>query len=156
MPMIDAFIPENALTPQAEQELLNNVTDLVIKHEIGDPTNERARNASWVFVHQPKVYVAGSPAATPRYRFIVSVPEGQFDRDRRQAVTKEITEAVAKAEGSPFEDVNGRVWVITAEIPDGSWGARGRVVRLPEILAAFFGDRGRSVALERLAKRAGW
>jgi len=156
MPMIDAFIPENALTPNAERELLARVTDLVIKHEIGDPKNERARNASWVFVHQPRVYVAGAPATSPRYRFIVSVPEGQFDEDRRQAVIREITEAVAAAEGSKFEDICSRVWVITAEIPDGSWGARGGVVRLPDVLGAFFGETGRGVALERLAKRAGW
>jgi phenylpyruvate tautomerase PptA (4-oxalocrotonate tautomerase family) len=156
MPMIDAFIPENALTPKAEQELLSAVADLVIKHEIGDPTNERARNSTWVSVHRPIVFVAGAPATAARYRFIVSVPEGQFDEDRRQAVTEEITEAVAKAEGGQLEEVKGRVWVITAEIPDGSWGARGRVVRLPEILAAFFGERGREVAMERLAKRKGW
>lgn len=156
MPMIDAFIPASALTPQAEQELIRNVTELVIKHEIGDPSNERAKNASWVFVHQPRIYVAGIPATAPRYRFVVSVPEGQFDEFRRQAVTKEITEAVANAEGSPFEEVSGRVWVITAEIPDGSWGARGKVVHLPEILSAFLGEHGREAALERLAKRAGW
>jgi len=156
MPMIDAFIPENALTPQAEQELFRNVTDLVIKHEIGDPANEQARNASWIFVHRPRVFVAGSPATASCYRFIVSVPEGQFDEERRQAITAEITEAVAKAEKRPLEEVKGRVWVITTEIPDGTWGARGRVVRLPDILSSLLGERGREVALERLGRRAGW
>jgi phenylpyruvate tautomerase PptA (4-oxalocrotonate tautomerase family) len=156
MPMIDAFVPENALTPQAEKELFSKVTDLVIKHEIGDSTNERGRNAAWIFIHRPQVFVAGAPATSPRYRFIVSVPEGQFDNERRQAVTAEITEAVAKAEKKPLEEVSGRVWVITAEIPDGTWGARGRVVRLPEILSSFLGERGHEVALERLGKRAGW
>jgi len=156
MPMIDAFIPENALTPQAEQELFSNVTDLVVKHEIGDSSNERGRNAAWIFVHRPQVFVAGAPATAPRYRFIVSVPEGQFDSDRRQAITAEITEAVAKAENGQLEDVKGRVWVITAEVPDGTWGARGRVVRLPDILSSFLGEHGREVALERLGKRAGW
>jgi phenylpyruvate tautomerase PptA (4-oxalocrotonate tautomerase family) len=128
----------------------------VVKHEIGDSTNERGQNAAWIFIHRPQVFVAGMPATSPRYRFIVSVPEGQFDNERRQAVTAEITEAVAKAENKPVEEVSGRVWVITAEIPDGTWGARGRVVRLPEILSSFFGGRGHEVALERLGKRAGW
>jgi phenylpyruvate tautomerase PptA (4-oxalocrotonate tautomerase family) len=156
MPMIDAFIPQNALTSQAEQELFGDVTDLLIKHEIGDPTNERARNASWIFVHRPEVFVAGAPATAPRYRFIVSVPEGQFDPERRQAVVAEITEAVAKAEKCPREVVEARVWVITVEVPDGTWGARGRVVRLPEILSSLIGEHGHEVALERLGKRAGW
>lgn len=160
MPMIDAFIPENALTPDAEHELFSTVTDLVVKHEIGNPANEQAnergRNAAWLFVHRPTLFVAGAPASTPRYRFIVSVPEGQFDVERRQAITAEITAAVATAENCPFDDVSGRVWVITAEIPDGAWGARGRVVHLPEILSAFYGEHGREAALERLGKRAGW
>ena len=156
MPMIDVFVPENALTPQAEKALFREITDLVVKHEIGDPTNERGQNAAWIFIHRPQVFVAGTPATSPRYRFIVSVPEGQFDNEHRQAATAEITVAVAKAENKPVEEVSGRVWVITAEIPDGTWGTRGRVVRFPEILSSFLGERGHEVALERLGKRAGW
>lgn len=156
MPMIDAFIPDNALTPQAEQKLFSDVTNLTIKHEIGDSANEVARNATWIFLHRPKVIVAGSPATEPHYRFIISVPEGQFDDERRQAITAEITTAIAKAEQRPLDEVSRRTWVITTEIPDGAWGARGRVVRLPAILSAFLGERGRAIALERLGKRAGW
>ncbi len=156
MPMIDAFIPENALAPQAEQQLIREVTDLVIKHEVGDLTNERARSAAWLSLHRPAVFVGGSPAAQPRYRFIVSVPEGQFDAERRQAITGEITAALANAEGHPLDEVKARVWVILLEIPDGAWGARGRVNRLPDILTSFFGEQGRALAMERLGKRAGW
>lgn len=156
MPMIDAFIPENALTPKAERELLGAVTDLVIKHEIGDPTNERARNSTWVSVHRPKIFVAGEPTTAARYRFIVSVPEGQFDDERRKAVVEEITQAIASAEKQPLEEVNSRVWVITAEIPDGTWGARGRVLHLPDILTSLLGEHGREAALGRLGKKMGW
>lgn len=156
MPMIDAFIPDNALTPQAEQQLIREVTDLVIKYEIGDPVNERARNAAWLSVHRPIVFVGGVPSTQPRYRFIVSVPECQFDSERRQAITAEITVAVANAEGHPLDEVKARVWVITVEIPDGAWGARGRVNHLPDILMAFLGEPGRALAMERLGKRAGW
>lgn len=156
MPMIDAFIPDNALTARAEQQLFRDVADIVIKHEIGDPTNERARNATWLSLHRPTVFVGGAPAPQPRYRFIVSVPEGQFDAERRQAITADITGAVAYAENCPLDDVKARVWVITVEVPDGAWGARGRVNRLPDILTAFFGEPGRALAMERLGKRAGW
>lgn len=156
MPMIDAFIPENALTPMAEEGLFRDVTELVVKHEIGDSANERARNAAWVFVHRPTIFVAGAPARSPRYRFIVSVPEGQFDAERRQAITAEITAAVANAENRLVDDVKARVWVITAEVPDGAWGARGQINHLPDILTLFLGEQGRTIALERLGKRAGW
>lgn len=156
MPMIDATIPAGALEKDAERQLLREVTDLVIGHELGDPHSERAQGASWIFLHRPEIYVAGKPATSPRYRFVVSVPEGQFDTERRQGVTADITAAVARAERRPVAEVAGRVWVITAEIPDGSWGARGQVVRLPEILSALLGEDGRDEALNRLALRAGW
>lgn len=155
MPMIDATIPAGALEKDAERQLLHEVTDLVIGHELGDPNNERAQRASWIFLHRPEVYVAGEPATLPRYRFIVSVPEGQFDAGRRQGVTADITASVARAERRPQEEVAGRVWVITMEIPDGCWGARGQVVRLPDILSALLGEGGREEALNRMALRAG-
>lgn len=156
MPMIDAYIHEHALAPEAEQTLLRQITDLVVRIEIGDATNQKAQNASWIFLHRPTVYVAGKPATAPRYRFVISVPEGQFDPARRQAVTEGITAAVAEAERLSVDEVKGRVWIITTEIPDGNWGAHGRVVRLPDILNSLLGEGGRHAALESLGKRAGW
>lgn len=156
MPMIDATIPAGALTAQAEQQLLKDITDLVVGHELGDSSNERGQAASWIFLHRPEIYVAGKPAAMPRYRFVISVPEGQFDPERRRLVTADITSAVARAEQKPADEVGGRIWVITAEIPDGTWGARGRVVKLPDILTALLGEGGRAEAMKRLALKAGW
>jgi len=43
MPMLDAYIPEGALSPSAERELLAKITDLLLEHEGVDPSNERAR-----------------------------------------------------------------------------------------------------------------
>jgi hypothetical protein len=53
MPMLDAYIPEGALSPSAECELLATITDLLLEHEGVDPSNERARPLAWVFVHRP-------------------------------------------------------------------------------------------------------
>ena len=36
MPMLDAYIPTGALTPAAEQQLLTDLTDLLIKNEGAD------------------------------------------------------------------------------------------------------------------------
>lgn len=157
MPMLDAFIPEGALAADAEAALIREITDLVVKTEIGDASNERGQNSSWFFVHRPKIFVAGKPSAAPHFRFIVSVPEGQFDEQRRQTVVAEITAAVARAEKRPIEEIKSRVWVIASEIPDGNWGSRGEVVRLPEILSYLLGSGGRQIALERLGCRIkGW
>ena len=76
--MLDAFLPEGALELNAELQLLNELTEILIRLEGFDRASERARAATWIFLHRPKVFVAGSPAVLPRYRFITSVPEGQY------------------------------------------------------------------------------
>lgn len=154
MPMLDAYIPEGALTPQAERKLLGTCTDLLIEHEGADPANERVRSLAWVFVHRHEAYVAGAPAETPHYKFVCQVPEGQYDEQRRAAVTKAITEALVEAEGGRWPNPEERVWVFTFEVPDGTWGGLGgRVVTLPDIAAHVIGDPGRRYGEKRLAER---
>ncbi len=144
MPMLDACIPEGALTPEAERKLLGTCTDLLLEHEGARPTNERARSLAWVFVHRHETYVAGAPAEAPHYKFVCQVPEGQYDEKRRAAVTKAMTEALVEAEGGRWPDPEGRVWVFTFEVPDGTWGGLGgRVVTLPDIAEFVIGKAGR-------------
>lgn len=135
MPMIDACIPEGALQPEAEAQLMRSLADILIRLEGFDPKNEVARASTWTFLHRPKVFVAGTAPAKPRYRFIVTVPEGQYDDSRRAGVVKEMTEAVALAEQGTFEEVSQRVWVFPLEIPDGQWGGRGAIRYTPDIVA---------------------
>ena len=156
MPMLDAYIPAGALSAMAEERLLAHLTDILIVNEGADPTNPQVRSIAWLFVHRPEsVYVAGAPAEAPRYRFVASVPEGQYDAERRQAMVAAITEAVLDAEEGAHERDPARVWVFTPEIPDGTWGALGNIVTLADIATFATGDpeRGRSYAQERLAGR---
>jgi len=156
MPMLDAYIPAGALTPEAEERLLARLTDVLIINEGADPTNPQVRSIAWLFVHRPEaVYVAGERAAAPHYRFVASVPEGQYDAERRTAMAREITEAVLDAEDAGHDRDPSRVWVFTPEIPDGTWGALGRIVTLADIATFATGDaeRGARHAAERLASR---
>jgi phenylpyruvate tautomerase PptA (4-oxalocrotonate tautomerase family) len=156
MPMLDAYIPNGALDPAAEQRLLAKLTDLLIVNEGADPTNPHVRSIAWLFVHRPaEVYVAGSPAQAPRYRFVASVPEGQYDAERRQAMVSDITQAVLDAEDGAHDRDPSRVWVFTPEIPDGTWGALGGIVTLADIATFATGDaeHGRQYAEQRLAAR---
>lgn len=158
MPMLDAYIPREALRPEAEEQLLAQLTDALIINEGADPTNPQVRSIAWLFVHRPEqVYVAGSPAAAPHYRFIASVPEGQYDAERRQAMVHSITEAVLDAEQGAHDRDPARVWVFTPEVPDGTWGGAGRIVTLADIAAFATGDvdAARAYAEERLAARRG-
>jgi hypothetical protein len=61
---------------------------------------------------------------------------------------------LVEAEGGRWPDPEGRVWVLTFEVPDGTWGALGgRVVALPDIAEFVLGGAGRRYAEERLAER---
>ncbi len=153
MPMIDAFIPEDALDPQAEARLFNEITEILIRLEGFDSRNERAREATWIFLHRPKVFCAGSVPVLPRYRFILTVPEGQYNDEICRDVIREVTEAVARAERGTFAEVSQRVWVFPNEVPDGRWGGRGVVRRLPDILANIVGESERPNAERKLADR---
>jgi phenylpyruvate tautomerase PptA (4-oxalocrotonate tautomerase family) len=154
MPMIDATIPEGALTPQAEERLLKELTDILLRAEGFQPENERAQSVSVVFLHRPAaVFVAGRRSASPRYRIVPTVPEGQYTDAAREALVKEVTDAVVQADGGKYEDVAPRVWVFPTEVPDGQWGGRGVIRRLPEIQAFIAGEHERTVGAERLARR---
>jgi phenylpyruvate tautomerase PptA (4-oxalocrotonate tautomerase family) len=153
--MIDAFIPQGALEPEAEARLIKEVTEILLRHEKDiDPANERVQAVSVLFLHRPQVYAAGVPVHRTRYRFIPSVPEGQYENDEVLAsLVKEVTEAVVRAEGGTFEDVAPRVWVFPNEVADGGWGGRGVIRRLPDILGYFSGPAAADAAKLRLARR---
>jgi hypothetical protein len=74
MPLLDAYIPEGALSASAERQLLARITDLLLEYEGVDPQHERARPLAWVFVHRPQVYVAGAPPKSPRLPLHLSGP----------------------------------------------------------------------------------
>jgi phenylpyruvate tautomerase PptA (4-oxalocrotonate tautomerase family) len=153
MPMLDVEIPEGALSADAEHALLSRLTDVLLRCEGADPTDPRARSIAVVFVHRPAaVYIAGAPAGAPRYRVTASVPQGQFDDERRAAMVAAITQEVIAAEEGRHDDDPFRVWVFTVEIPEGSWGSGGRTWRLRDVAGFVLGDReeGRRYAETRL------
>jgi phenylpyruvate tautomerase PptA (4-oxalocrotonate tautomerase family) len=158
MPMLDAYIPDEALAPEAERQLLSQLTDILLKQEGADPTDPAARSIAKLWVHRPHtLVVAGEPPDFPHYRIFASVPEGQFDDDRRQAMVAAVTDAVLDAEQGRYPRDPARVWVFAFEVPDGTWGGRGQIHRLADIAAFVLGDaeKGRAYAESRLAQRTG-
>ncbi|OAJ53076.1 Tautomerase enzyme [Paraburkholderia ginsengiterrae] len=154
MPMIDALWPEDALTPEAEAHLVRELTDILIAAEGYDPSSPIARSVTVLNLHRPAaVFVGGERSMAARYRVIPSVPEGQYTDEVRSKLLKDVTEAVARAENRPFDEVAPRVWVFPTEIPDGQWGSRGGIWTLPAIHAILAGEAERHVGEERLARR---
>jgi phenylpyruvate tautomerase PptA (4-oxalocrotonate tautomerase family) len=151
--MIDVYKPEGALRPEAESALLERITAILVAHEGFDFTDPQVRSTAWVFLHRPvAVYVGGVLAKSPRYKIIPTVPEGQFNRQNRAEVVREVTEAILDAEESRWPRDSSRIWVFPTEIPEGQWGGRGRVISLAEILGRTIGDTdARALAIERIA-----
>ena len=96
--------------------------------------------------------MASVPAEAPYYKFVINVPEGQADEEFRTAVTRDITQAVADAEGGKWPHPQFRVWVLTWEAPDGTWGATGQITRLHDVVG-FVAPQLREQAVQRLADR---
>jgi phenylpyruvate tautomerase PptA (4-oxalocrotonate tautomerase family) len=146
MPMCDAFIPTEALEPDAEHALVRRVTDLLVEHELrritdllDDPaavkaSRDRARAIAWTFVHRTEVYVAGEVPAAPYYKFHVSIPQGQIDDVFREGIVGAVTDAVREIEAGRWPAIEARVWVLTYEVPDGNWGGGGTNVHLRQIV----------------------
>lgn len=154
--MLDVEVPDGALEPDAERALLAELTDVLLRWEGADPANPAARALAWVYLHRPAaLFVAGEPAARPHYRITASVPEGQFDDERRAGIVPVITDAVLRAERGRHDHDPSRVWVLCREVPDGTWGGAGRIVRLGDIAGTVLGSRtaGARYAAERLGRR---
>jgi phenylpyruvate tautomerase PptA (4-oxalocrotonate tautomerase family) len=84
---------------------------------------------------------------------VPTVPEGQYTDASRKSLVKAVTEAVVRADGGEYQNVAPLVWVFPTEIPDGQWGSRGVIRRLPEIQAFIAGEHERKVGEQRLARR---
>ncbi|WP_144127673.1 tautomerase family protein [Catellatospora sichuanensis] len=155
MPMLDVYIPAGAIDPDTERTLMDELTSILLRAEGADPSNAFVRQISWVFLHRPEVFVGGATPDKPHYRVIAGVPEGQLNgAAKKQQLVSEVTEAIVRAEGSGDENAHSRVWVFPLEIPEGHWGASGRVNGLADILGAVIGDadKARQVAEHRVAK----
>ena len=78
MPMIDLSLNENALSPEALQNLVENLSQALIEGE-GAPDNEFVRSLTWCFVDkrpEGAICVGGSTPSLPHYRVTLTVPEG--------------------------------------------------------------------------------
>jgi phenylpyruvate tautomerase PptA (4-oxalocrotonate tautomerase family) len=138
MPMIDLTLPKGTLSESSKAELMEALTQTLLKWEGAKPDNRRALSIAWTFLHEPElVTVAGRPAEEPVYRVVAGVPEGSIGDEEKRGLVAEVTEQVLRAENphsDPTQRSARRVWVIVNEIPDGNWGGLGRIFRLEDVL----------------------
>lgn len=138
MPQIELTVPRGALTAEATDALMADMTTTLLRWE-GAPTDSPgAREVSWGYVHEvepARTYHGGASAAggPPRYRIDVTVPQGALDAEKKNGMVGDLTRLVLAAEGTEDPAAPMRVWVIVREVPDGNWGGAGRTWTLREI-----------------------
>ena len=137
MPLIDVTLPEGALTEEQRNALGERLTNTVLKWE-GAADIPFSRQITVVYFDERpagSIYVAGAQETEPRYRVLVTIPEGSITDDERKAgMVEEMTRDVVEVDGSEDETASFRVWVFIHEVPDGHWAGAGQIFRLRDIV----------------------
>jgi phenylpyruvate tautomerase PptA (4-oxalocrotonate tautomerase family) len=106
---------------------------VLLRHR-GVPRRRARATRSGCSCTAPKVFVAAQAPSDPHVVVEASIVQGGMDDDAKAGFVTDATEAVRQA--SP----DARVWVLVHEIPDGAWGADGRVTRLADAQAILGAD----------------
>ena len=137
MPLIDVTLPEGALSEEQRDALGERLTNTVLKWE-GAADIPFSRQITVVYFDERpagSIYVAGGQETDPRYRVLVTIPEGSITDDERKAgMVEEMTRDVLEVDGTEDETAAFRVWVFIHEVPDGHWAGAGRIFRLRDIV----------------------
>jgi phenylpyruvate tautomerase PptA (4-oxalocrotonate tautomerase family) len=138
MPKIDLTYSAGALSPEAKSELPGKLARTLLKWEKA-PDTEFFRSISWTHVHEldaDSTHDGNGADAPPHFSLDVTTPEGALSDRRRAEMTKEMTEQVLEAAGLSAEEHGIHVWVLAHEVPEGSWGAAGGIVRFEQLREA--------------------
>jgi phenylpyruvate tautomerase PptA (4-oxalocrotonate tautomerase family) len=134
MPLIDLFYPAGTFTAEARNELVDELTTVMLRAERA-PDTEFFRTITWVHVHeQPDgtMLAAGRPVEAPVFRVQATVPQGALSERRKAELVSEATRVVSEAAGLDGDGAR-RVWVLINEVPDGNLGAGGQVVQFEQL-----------------------
>jgi phenylpyruvate tautomerase PptA (4-oxalocrotonate tautomerase family) len=137
VPMIDVTLPEGALSEEQRNALGERLTNTILKWE-GAAEIPFSRQITVVYFDERapgSVYVAGEQETQPRYRVLITIPEGSIKEDERKAgLVEEVTRDVLEVGGDTSNEASFRVWVFIHEVPDGHWGGAGQIFRLRDIV----------------------
>ena len=141
MPKLDLTIPEDVLEPDAKRELTRELGATLLRWE-GAPDTEFFRSITWAHLHELPAEAIQTPDGTaePHAVLEITVPEGALSERRKAGIVEDATKLVLDAtDWGPEAGV--RVWVLIHEVPDGSWGAAGQVVRFAQLRDAAKAER---------------
>ena len=135
MPVIDVTLPSGVLTDEQLTHLADQLTHSLIKYEGFEPTPRRLGTVR-VTVHESSAasHIVGGALGLQNqaafYEVFVTVPEGVLSDEAKNGLVGEVTQTLLEMEGASVTLENSlRVYCLIVEIPDGNWGAAGRILR---------------------------
>lgn len=144
MPKLDLTIPADVLSDQSKQELPRELGAALLRWE-GAPDTAFFRSITWAHLRELPAEAIQTPdgVAEPHAVVDVTVPAGALSERRKAGLVEEMTKLVLEATGWG-DDAGMRVWVLVHEIPEGSWGAAGQIVRFEQLREAAKAEREKS------------
>ncbi|MFB7874266.1 tautomerase family protein [Nocardia sp. NPDC056064] len=147
MPMIDVTAVRGSIPDTVRPQLLDELATILLRWE-GAPDTEFFREITWVYFHEidaEQLAVGGRGGGSPRFRIEITVPEGTLSARRKEGLIADVHTAVVTAAGlDPNSAQALHVWTLIREIPEGSWGAAGAVVRFEALKATSAAEREKS------------
>ena len=134
MPLMELTYQEGAITPEARDQLVEDLTTNLLKAE-GAPNTEFFRSVTWVLVNErpAQLTYAGDRSGAGVVKLDVIPPEGALDDDRREQMIQAGTATIRESFGIADEDAL-KVWVLCRDVVDGGWGAGGNVIHYKELV----------------------
>jgi phenylpyruvate tautomerase PptA (4-oxalocrotonate tautomerase family) len=137
MLFFEVFVPNGTLTPERRghigERLVAAVVDAGDAPPAAQETARAMRAMSWVAFHElDSWFVDGRRVArgeAPRYLVRVTVTAGALSEAKRAHVIERVTQVLAEVDDDPRRMCQSPdAWVHLVEVPDGGWGALGRVM----------------------------
>jgi phenylpyruvate tautomerase PptA (4-oxalocrotonate tautomerase family) len=129
MPFVEVFVPKGSLSSPQREALQSRLVAEVMQVE-GAPDTPQARAISWLVLHEV------DDGEAPRYVVRIAVPAGSLDYFKREEMMRRVNDLLAEIDQNP-ERLRRvpEAWVHINEVPEGNWGAFGRVVPFRDIAA---------------------
>lgn len=141
MTIITVTTPENRLSQQQRRVLAESLTDAVLVPEIGQhaPAARVGFQVHFVERTSDRMAIGGRLLAdqTPMpdvATIDICVMDAAWPKDVRKQVIENVLAAMAKACG--MTEPSPAWWATFRVIAEGSWGSRGRVLSILELLAS--------------------
>ncbi|MDX2505233.1 MAG: hypothetical protein QNL62_12270 [Gammaproteobacteria bacterium] len=137
MPLIQITAPTDVLDKGEQNELINRVSNAVLKAEGADTHDSDAQSLVWAYYIENPIsnsYVGGENLDKPPFIVSIVTPQGALNEVTRGELVKSIGEIINDLVGVFNDRLNH--WTMMHEVNEGSWGGSGQVFNLAGIQSA--------------------